>query len=557
MAARLRTQVFSALMQQETTFFDDPKVHGVTAVLDSDIRTLQATVTDKLPASVGHIISVLACLGFIFAISWKLTIVMIALAPVAAFAQVASSRVQSLHFAKVADALDTSNIMAEESVALIKTVRVCMKEGEQSRDYNERVSAVWRLSRSAAMYKGGLQGASMLAMSGCVVMGLWYGGLLVIRGPQELSTGQLTAYILYVIYSVFAITQLIATINSNAAAASAAARVGEILNRRPLAAVERGQALTNFRGLIEFKNVHFSHPQQPDRPSLSGLTFTCRPSTITSIVGPSSCGKSVVPMLLARLYDIQGGKICVDMKDIETYDSRSLRAHLSYVSSEPALFSMSVASNIAYSCPNPPSMSDIVAAARLANAHDFISALPDGYKTEIGDDGVGLTSDQRFRINVARAVLKNAPLLLINEGNDTDFESQRNAGLAHAAIDKLISSSNRTVIAISHRLHILQQAADIVVMEEGKAVAHGTFEQLKSKPGFVSSLLDRIQQNQSEDPSGTLRNTAGVSLENALLALEVACDGDGGAQGHLAALRASFAKRAQPSNIVSFDVDFD
>lgn len=218
-----------------------------------------------------------------------------------------------------------------------------MKEGEQSRDYNERVSAVWRLSRSAAMYKGGLQvsSASTLAVSalifatGCqhacdermrrdgpVVN--WfafdllrldskrllcrYGGLLVIRGPQELSTGQLTAYILYVIYSVFAITQLIATINSNTAAASAAARVGEILNRRPLAAVERGQALTNFRGLIEFKNVcpplkqlpntlrgasfigvasnvllqvHFSHPQQPDRPSLSGLTFTCRPSTIT------------------------------------------------------------------------------------------------------------------------------------------------------------------------------------------------------------------------------------------------------------------------------------
>ena len=166
-----------------------------------------------------------------------------------------------------------------------------------------------------------------------------------------------------------------------------------------------------------------------------------------------------------------------------------------------------------------------VAAARLANAHDFISALPDGYKTEIGggmrllrrcllfpilmfvtgDDGVGLTSDQRFRINIARAVLKNAPLLLINEGSDTDFESQRNAGLAHAAIDKLISASPRTVIALSHRIQLLQQASDIVVMEEGKAVAHGTLEQLKSKPGFVSSLLDRIQQNLSTETAGQAR----------------------------------------------------
>jgi ABC-type multidrug transport system fused ATPase/permease subunit len=111
--------------------------------------------------------------------------------------------------------------------------------------------------------------------------------------------------------------------------------------------------------------VHFSHPQQPERASLSGLSFSCRPGTITCIAGPASCGKGVVPMLLARLYDIQGGKISLDMKDIETYDSRSLRAHLSYVSSEPALFSMSVASNIAYSCPQPPSMSDIVRSLRF------------------------------------------------------------------------------------------------------------------------------------------------------------------------------------------------
>eukprot|EP01006_Ploeotia_vitrea_P016025 TRINITY_DN46478_c0_g1_i2.p1 TRINITY_DN46478_c0_g1~~TRINITY_DN46478_c0_g1_i2.p1 ORF type:complete len:661 (-),score=311.33 TRINITY_DN46478_c0_g1_i2:93-2075(-) len=487
--ARLRRRLFSAIIAQEIAMFDVSSTGELVNRLSSDTTLLKSAVTANVSMGLRWVATLIGGVSYLFVISWKLTLVMLSVVPVISI----GARQYGMYLRKLGkktqDALADATKTAEESLSHIRTVRAFAKEDHQRGLYSDKIEVTYQLGRSVAFAYGTFIGVIGLAGSLGVVLVLYYGGRLVLDG--EISAGTLTSFILYTLTVSVAFAGLSGLFGMIMKAIGANQRVFALIDREPSINLAGGKrpAEDNWTGLVEFDRVGFAYPSRMDAPVLRDFTLSFKPGSVTALVGQSGGGKSTVVRLLCRFYDPQQGAVRLDGHDLRDLDPKWLRTRMALVSQEPVLFATTIRENLSYGNPNgrPFTHDEIVAATRLANAHDFIMSFPDGYDTLVGERGVRLSTGQKQRVAIARAVLLDPEILLLDESTSAlDAESE---GVVQAALDRVMVG--RTTIVIAHRLSTVISADNIVVIHGGSVVEQGTHAELLERNGAYAKLVEK------------------------------------------------------------------
>jgi subfamily B ATP-binding cassette protein MsbA len=385
----------------------------------------------------------------------------------------------------VQDRVAEGTALAEEAFSQIRMVQSFVQETWESRRYAGKMTDVITAAVRRALVRGTFFAAITFATFGGVAVVLWQGGRLVLEGG--LTAGQLVSFLLYTITVASAVGTLAGLFSAYQEAIGAARRVFELLETAPAIADPAGPRplARPPAGDVRLEAVSFRY--QPDLPpALQDVDLRIAPGEIVALVGPSGAGKTTLAGLLPRFWDVTGGRITLDGVDVRELRVADLRGAIGIVPQEPALFSGSVAENIAYARPTASS-AEVEAAARAAHAHEFIERLPQGYATVVGERGVKLSGGQRQRVAIARAVLKDPAVLILDEATSSlDAESER---LIEDAMERLLQG--RTTLIIAHRLSTVRRADRLVVLDRGKVVEEGTHDTLLARNGLYARLYQR------------------------------------------------------------------
>lgn len=493
LAERLRTRLFSSLLSQDIYFFDSHKTGDLLSRLTSDVQEFKHSVKGLIGQGVKAVTQTAGGLASMMSLSPLMTGALVVSLPLiyavgslyGSFLRRVSARARS------ADAEAAGH--ATECLHHVRTVRAFATEPRESERFAELTGVAARLHEAQGLHIGAFQGLTNLSFSGLFLGILWLGGSQV--GDGRLAAGDLMNFLMTTQSTQKSLGALVALLGTAGKAMGAGARALEYAAMSPLVALTGGATIPSaqLRGDIVFDSVDFAYPSRPEQRVLNGLQLRLAPGKVTALCGPSGGGKSTVAALIERFYEPINGEISLDGRDISRLDPSWLRSQIGYISQEPALFGTSVLENIRYGRPDATD-EQVIAAARQANAHDFISAFPDGYATRVGERGVALSGGQRQRIAIARALLKDPKILILDEATSAlDAESER---LVQAALDKLMRG--RTVLVIAHRLSTLHNADCIAVMHPRakRIIETGTHAQLMGSESFYRNLY---QQWKSED----------------------------------------------------------
>jgi ATP-binding cassette subfamily B protein len=481
--ARLRRQLFSHIVGQEIGFFDTQRTGELINRISADTQVVQNSVTVNVSMALRNLLQTLGSIAILMWTSPRLTLFMLAIVPVVALGAMFFARTVRRLSKKTQDALAAANAVAEETMSNIRTVRSFARETLERSRYDERISESFDLGRRLARTYGLFQGAIGFAGSLAIAVVLWYGGTLVLAGAM--SVGVLTSFMLYTLYLAFALASLTQLYGDFNRAIGASGRVFELLDRQAEIESDAGQMLGEVRGEMRFADVGFAYPARPDSRVLSGVDLVLEPGRVLALVGRSGSGKSTIAALMARFYDPSSGDITFDGHALRTLSPTWLRAQIGTVAQEPVLFAASIADNIRYGRLTA-STSEIEAAARAANAHEFISEFSEGYDTLVGERGVRLSGGQKQRVAIARALLKDPRVLILDEATSAlDGESEH---LVHEALERLMQG--RTVLVIAHRLSTVRGADEVVVLQNGRIVERGRHDELAQKNGPYRRLVE-------------------------------------------------------------------
>jgi ABC transporter fused permease/ATP-binding protein len=481
---QLRQDLFASLMSQEVGFFDERKTGELTNRLASDTTVLQNAVSVNISMGLRNAAQAAGGIVLLLYTSPVLTGLMLAIVPTVAIGAVVYGRKVRGLSQQTQDALAAANEVAEESLSGIRTVRSFAAERHEVERYRTATERAYDIARrrvsQSSIFMAAASSASYLASA--VV--LWYGGRLVLDG--KMTVGNLTSFLIYSMMVAFALGALTDLWADFMRATGAAERVFELIDRKPTIPASGGERLPSVQGRVEFQQVRFAYPTRPDVPVLQGIDLKLDPGEVVAIVGPSGAGKSTIAGLLARMYDPQGGHLLLDGKALDSLDPEWLRQQIGTVAQEPMLFASSIEDNIRYGRMDA-THAEIEAAARAANAHEFISRFPEGYRTLVGERGVQLSGGQKQRIAIARAMLKNPRLLVLDEATSAlDAESEH---LVQEALERLMKG--RTTLIIAHRLSTVIGADRVLVLEGGQVVQSGNHAALMGQEGLYRRLVER------------------------------------------------------------------
>lgn len=482
--AQLRERLFERLLAQDVAFFDGKRTGDLTSALSSDTTALQSAVSANVSMLLRNGAMAAGSLVMLFWTSTRLTLVMLAVVPAIAIGAVLYGRRVRKLSREVQDTVAEAASVAEESLAGLRTVRLFAAESAEAARYATSVRRGFELAKKRAGTSAAFIGVAITAGFSAVALVFWYGGTLVFDGT--LTVGQLTSFLIYTLTVAFSLAALADLWGDFMRAAGAAERVFELIDREPSIPLEGGEKPSHLEGKVEFEHVSFAYPTRPDVTVLDGVHLSIEPGQVVALVGHSGAGKSTLSHLVTRFYDPRAGTVKLDGRDLRTLDPSWLRRQVGVVSQEPLLFSSSIAENIRFGRPGATD-AEVEAAARAANAHDFIAKFPDGYATKVGERGVQLSGGQKQRVAIARAVLKDPRLLVLDEATSAlDAESEH---LVQEALDRLLEG--RTTLVIAHRLSTVKNADRVVVVDGGRIVQQGTHAALASEDGLYRRLVER------------------------------------------------------------------
>lgn len=476
----LRRDLFSHLLKLPVSFFQEQRSGALSNRVSADLTVVRETLMTTVPQAVRQMVILVGGLIAVFWFSWKLACIMLACIPLVVLAVALFGRKVRKHSRAAQDALADSGTVIEESVQSIQDVKAFGNEAFEQDRYSGALDQFFRVTMKGALARAGFLSFIILVMFGTIAGVVWWGANLLVQG--EVSSEEFVGFILFSIFVGASLGSFPEIVSQFQAMSGASERIREILGHE---VEEGGNRSVDLQGSVSFSNVGFCYPSRPDRRVLDGATFEVESGQRVALVGPSGAGKSTVLSLILGFYRPSGGQVSFDGVDAAEISLESLRSQMAVVPQEVLLFGGSIRENIEYGRPGA-SAEEIEAAAKEANAHEFIAALPEGYDTLVGPRGTKLSGGQRQRIAIARAILADPTILLLDEATSAlDAESER---LVNEALETLMK--NRTSLVIAHRLSTVRHADRILVVHHGRIAESGTHDELMAKGGTYRLLVE-------------------------------------------------------------------
>lgn len=493
----IRQDAFEKLITLSVGYYDKNKVGKLQSHVSADISQLSETFTITIAEFLRQVLTIVAGIVLIALISPKLSLIMLSIVPVIAVSAVLFGRFIRGYSKKAQDAIAVSNGLILDALTGIKNVKIFVNERFEAMRYTKAINEVKVLSIKSAVWRGLFASFIILAMFGSVIWVIWQGMGMVQMGPENggITSAEFFKFLLLTVMigaSFGGVSSLFGNIQK---AVGATERLMEILEEKSedLTISEKQSSYSSqIKGNVTFNKVHFAYESRPDLTILKGVSFSANSGEQIAIVGSSGSGKSTISALLLRFYEPTEGSIIIDGISADQYALQDLRSEIAVVPQEVLLFGGSIKENIAYGKPQATE-DEILDAAFKANAMEFIEKFPEKLNTLIGDRGVQLSGGQRQRIAIARAVLKNPSILILDEA--TSSLDSGSESLVQQALERIMIG--RTTFVIAHRLSTVRKATKILVLEDGQIIEEGKHEELIIKENGVYKNLSALQFEES------------------------------------------------------------
>ena len=480
----IRTMVYNKLLSLPMGFFSKQKKGDIIARMSGDVNEIENSIISSLDMLIKNPILIICYFSALIYFSWELTLFTLTVVPVMAWGMSAIGKKLKRKSLEAQEKWSETMAQLDETLGGLRVIKAFIAEDKMKERFAQTANQYRRASAKVAVRQASAHPVSELLGSIMIMIVLWFGGTLILseKAPIDAST---FIYYMTILYSVLAPLKEFSKASYNIPKGMASMeRVDKIMNAvNDITEPESPATLDGFNEEIRFHGVSFSYEE--GKEVLHDIEFTVPKGKTVALVGQSGSGKSTLVDLIPRYYDVNKGSITLDGTDLREFRVKDLRSLIGNVNQEAILFNDTIFNNIAFGVEGA-TMEQVVAAAKIANAHDFIMEKEEGYQTNIGDRGGKLSGGQRQRISIARAILKNPPILILDEATSAlDTESEK---IVQEALDRL--TSTRTTIAIAHRLSTIKNADEICVMHEGRIVERGRHEELLTLDGYYKKLND-------------------------------------------------------------------